>query len=45
MIPLPHLADHSGFGPQSCSLDALVGPFPPKANEELVSMDSFPGFG
>lgn len=44
-IPVSYLADHSGFGPQSCSLYALVGPFPSEANEELVTMDGFPGFG
>lgn len=45
LIPVSHLADHSGFGPQSCSLYTLVGSLPSKPNEELVTMDGFPGFG
>lgn len=40
-----YLADHAGFGPQSCSLYTLVGPFPTKSNEELVTMDGFPSLG
>lgn len=45
LISESYLTDHSGFGPQSCSLYALIGPFTSEADEELVTMDGFPGFG
>lgn len=45
LILVSHLADHRGYGPQSCSLYALVGSFPSKPDEELVTMDGFPSFG
>lgn len=45
LLPVSYLADHGSFGPQSCSLHTLVGPFTSEANEELVTMDGFPSFG